>query len=41
MKKLLIIPVFAALAGCQTLDCALRFVVEACFEKGINKSGEF
>jgi hypothetical protein len=41
MKKLIIIPVFAALAGCQALDGALRFVVEACVEKGISKSGEF
>lgn len=41
MKKLLIVPIFAALAGCQALDGALRFVVEACVQKGVSKSGEF
>lgn len=41
MQKLIIVSLFAALTGCQALDGAIRFVVEACVEKGISKSGEF
>lgn len=41
MKKIIVVILFTALSGCQSLDSALKFVVEACVEKGISQSGEF